>query len=702
MPLTLSEQATDATLPPELAEVLQTAMAQPDLMGESPQEDAEEAMSPEDKKLHDEIFLFPEAKPYLTALRDSFKTEKDISKANRERRKINVDLETERAAKRIKPSDVLVPMRVIDEGIAREKPGLIAYLQQSRRLAVFVDVQAPNTKHDDLEACFTRGMQYQDWIRSWYSIIDGGQLHGWDWLEVLYDATKPLHVGIEHVGHDRLVFPLDCEDIQNCTRIMREYRLSKIQLRTYVKQFGFDKEQTDRLLATEGDSKLEGDTGAKDKTYSIYKLYCKYEGIVYVAWFSFEGGTDNWLKAPMKFYNGVDKQVSVMVDGPMQTVMDEMGNIIQVPGPQVPSLEWQSVDETLYPVVPFFYEETEQKEISSKTGRAFKDKFKQEVMTTGWSAFLNGLNRATWFVLAKDIADGKSASELQGVEIKDGAILPSSAKQFTIAYPDPVILNALQAFDSKIATSSGQMTYAVQSKSSGARTTAREVDSAEKDTNLLSSVNITLFAGTVRKAYNMGWNIVQSQALQDKIDFYGQMVQVPSPMPTIDDQWKFENNHEVIARKYDIRPAGDEDVIRRQELLAKMQAYWPIVQNTPIAMPFLSYMLKIEFAEQGDNWAKILEAGDPMVMVQQLVAVLMSAVKDGVFNIASLPPQAQGQLQMLMQSAQQMIQQRQQQGQQNGQQGIPSSSNTGTTNGNSNNRPQLANSPGDEGANNGS
>lgn len=632
-------------------------------------------LSPEDQKAQDEIFVYKDALTHIREIKRAFLPEVEVTKANRERRRVNIDLAAEREAGRIRKSDVLVPMRVIEEAITREKPGFIAYLQQSRRLAIFIDRLQPNDEHDALEQAFTRGMTYDNWIIAHHKTIDGAQTHGWDWYEVLYDASKPLHCTIEHVGHDRLYFPLDTEDIQNCARILREYKLTKTQLDYFVKQFDFDPAQVQKIIAMKGQGSIDSGM-VKDHTYSVFKQYCKLDGIVYVSWLSFDG-TDDWLKAPDKFYNGVDTQVMAQV--PQSDAMApyplDPSQMVSMPQPPKQELQWKPKDETLYPTVLLPYEETEQKEIQSRKGRVFKDKYKQEVMTTGWSAFLNGMNRATWVIPYKDQQDGKSISEMESIEIADGKAIPMKVGFLSMPYPPPQMIEMLQAFDSKIATAAGQMTYAVQSKTSGARTTATEVESSEKDTNLLASVNLTLFASCLHEVLKRAWIIVQSQALQGLINLYGSYTQTQNPV-TGESDMVFQNDMETIAKDFDIRPAGDVDVIQRQELLDNMMKFWPVVQNTPIAMDFLSQLLRIQFAEKGDVWAQQLQQGDPKILLGEYYKIMSAAIANPQ-ELMQIDPQHKMILQQLLMQTQQMLGTTQQ----------PTNGNTTTQQGNGATRP---------------
>lgn len=611
--------------------------------------------SPEEVKEEAEIFEFNQAKPYLSELERGFGEELTRAIANRERRKVDIDIEKERKEKRIKESDTFIPMRVIDENISREKPAFIAYLQNSRRLAIFSDRRNPQTKHDDLEGAFTRGMQYNNWIINHHKTIDGSQLHGWDWYEVLYDAEKPLHCGIEHVGHDRLEFCLDAEDIQNNMRIARVYKWTRAQLDSAVRNYGFNKDQVDKLKCFQKNNSPSSGT-VKDQVYTVKKGYCKYNGVVYNYWYSLDA-CDDWLSAPTKFYNGVDQQVSVEIPMPPTVMSDPItGAMMTVPQPPQISQEWQPVDEILYPVRLLPYEETEQKEISTRKGRAFKDKFKQEAMTAGVTSYLNALQRSSWFIACKAENDGRSTTELQSFEMKDGAIAPWKFDQLAVPAPDPQTLQALQFLDTKNAQSIGQMTYATQNKSSGARTTAKEIESAQQDTALLSSVNVTLFSAAIRDVYTAAWRIVQSQALQDKIEFFGSVRSIPSdPMnPMSDPIEQFENNHEVIKRDYDIRPAGDTDVIQRQEMIAQMKEYWEIVSGTPVASEFLGELLKLQFGEKGESWAKMLQAGDPKVLLAEYYKIITVIIANPQ-ELATLGPQEMQSIQMLLQQTEQIL-----------------------------------------------
>ena len=121
----------------------------------------------------------------------------------------------------------------------------------------------------------------------------------------------------------------------------------------------------------------------------------------------------------------------------------------------------------------------------------------------------------------------------------------------------------------------------------------------------------------------------------------------------------FKNDLDAIAKEYDIRPAGDVDVIQRQELMAGMMEFWPVVANTPIAMEFLAEMLKIRFAEKGDIWAGQLMQGDVKAMLLQQYAQIIGALLQNPAEAQTIGPAEQQALAQLLQQTQQALTQQQ-------------------------------------------
>ena len=353
---------------------------------------------------------------------------------------IEIDVDAMRKNGVIKTDETILPIRVADQNIRREQPAYVAFFTQSRRSLIFrrqrTDLErAVSTGVEErLEEAFTQGMRYPGWELPIYAATDGAQTHGWDCVEVTYDSTKPLSVALEHVGHDKLLFPTNALDIQFCEFIARGYDVTRQQLLDYVRDFDFDEQQVMRLV--------ESDKGTGYRTtrmYRIWKVMFREDGIIKVAWrcdipqntrnTPVAGGmADNWLKAPMPLYLGRERMVPVQVpQAPvMEQVVDPITNevtVVAIPQPPLTVMQPQALHEVEYPVYLLRYHQTENQQIFSTRGRVFLDKYDQEAQTAIASGFVNKLMRSTnvYGAVNSDPTPGSSAPPKQlGVKLEHG------------------------------------------------------------------------------------------------------------------------------------------------------------------------------------------------------------------------------------------------------------------------------------------
>ena len=150
------------------------------------------------------IIDFSSYRPKLDSLQKDWKKEQDETDRRRRIRKIDVDVELLRQQKKLKADETLIGVRVIDENIRKEQPVFVNYLTQSDRLAIFDCRTQPSLQVKPLEVAFTKGMSYSGMLKNLYKCTDGGMAHGWDAVEVTYNTSKPLHCGVEHIGHGNL------------------------------------------------------------------------------------------------------------------------------------------------------------------------------------------------------------------------------------------------------------------------------------------------------------------------------------------------------------------------------------------------------------------------------------------------------------------------------------------------------------------
>lgn len=571
-------------------------------------------------------------KPRLERLVTEFAPVQSRAATNRTDRFKDINIKALRDKQELRPDQYLLPVRVIESNIRREQPAYINYLKQSRRLLIFKDIMEPLRVTTRLEDEFSRGMTYSGWEIPQFKCIDGSETHGWDAVEVVFDEKKPLHVGLEHVGNDRLIFPVDAINIQDCEIILKMVTVTSKQLKRLVKDFGFDVTEVMKLLNKQTENK-------KEATINIYKKFCKYENTVYVSWFSLQ--CDNWLKAPDKLYLGRNQLETTVVNIPSGQINPLTGESIMT---QQPQQQWVPVNESMYPIFILPYNETEMTKIVSHKGRVFLDKPKQEAKTANLSQFLNGCQRGSMLFPSLKNGYEKTAKEAQSVKFGDSIIPPFPVDYYSPPYPDAVMLSLQQYLDSYDSQEAGQINFAAMNRKDS-RKTATEISAAKEESAQLNSVQLTLFSTFVREVYTFAWEIVKSRAAQEKIVF-------------LVDTQTGTNDIETVNRLYDIRAAGDVDVVKRSELIQQYKEFWPIIQNTPLANIFLGRLIRLVFPDEGDMYAEILAQDDPRILLTQMASVLRQSIDTDEMN--SLDPQAQQNLLMLLQKADMITQQQMQ------------------------------------------
>lgn len=656
------------------------------------------------------------ARPYLLSLVSSWTVETVRTDANRLTRDIDIDIDSLRENGDIEDDECFIPDRIIDQNIQRELPSYINFLKNSRRLAIFNDVLDATFDCQLLEDAFTKVMTYKGWIRPWYKLLDGSMSHGWASFELVYDESKPGNVGIEYIAHEDLMFAHDSKDIQASVCVLRRYRPTPLLLRTWCAKFGFDIDQVNNII-----EKFK-EKGNQDKTIEVYKRFYKFNGCVYVSWFTIEGNCTDWLKKPTKLYCGIDEfqqqvqmvnqSVSVGIDANRQPIIQ---NVLT---PQT-SYSWQQKEVENYPVFINYYRETEKPLLFDHIGRCFLDKDKQEMNTAVLTSFCNGCTRAMKIYASPEednIQDGKPAKQLANIKWSNGGIFDKPMAFWHMPYPDPMILKALQYFDVANSQDVGQTDFAATNREDS-RKTATEIKAASQQSQLLDSVDLTLFSEFCREVLSFAWLIVRSQALQGKIKFLqiskldaipveatvgldqnqqtGAIPQPPQQMGAlpmngmqpqqapaqvnpqlqqqsmqqkmmqgivnseqsyIQEMTGYTNDIDTLVRTYDIRAAGDVDVIQKAEMVQNMMQDWPVYSQTPLAGRFLADLTKLKYPMNGDVYTDILVQGNPKNQIIQSLGIIVQQMVKEPDVARTLTPQMTQQLQQIEEQAKQALQ----------------------------------------------
>jgi hypothetical protein len=518
-----------------------------------------------------DLTKYEDAATPIQGLLNVIGTLESTASENRNSRKLNIDIDAERSGGHLDEDEFLVPAHIIDTNIRREQSKYVAYVTGSRRSAIFTSITEPTAATGELERDFTDKTRYSGWQVPLFKIIDGMQLHGYSVAEVQFDEDMPGHFAIEAVNYEDFGFPEDTRDIQACEMLVHRHYFTAIQLLDMVEVDDFNEDIVDRLVDDHGQAP------EVESLYQVEKVLFKHDNKVHVAW-SCNAKCDDWLRDPRPLYLG-----------------RRDGETLQ--------------DETQYPYVVFPYNIQEDSAVQNATGRAFADRTTQETITSLMSSFVTAHRRAANFYFAKDNEDPNNTNVQTSVRFQNGALIDANIKQFQLKPPDTSMISAIQSLMSQNAQEQSQINYAAMNRQDS-RKTATEIQAASNEAQMLSSTQVSLFSIALKDVYEWCWRIYQSRVIAGVI----------RPSASLD----MYLNHE-----FNIKPAGDVDVIERQEKSQKMMQAWGVVSQTALAPVFLQNMMRLMFPDEGESYAEMLQTGNEKdQLLQQLMQIINSLIID--------------------------------------------------------------------------
>ena len=489
----------------------------------------------------------------------------------RQQRRLNIDLDLERRDGYLSPDEIYIPTHIIDTNIRREQAKYVSYIVNSRRTAVFSSSTDPAFNTGPLERDFTERSRYDGWQVPLFRTIDCMQLHGYCVAEVQFDDTKPGHFAIESVNYEDIAFPDDTRDIQACGLLVHRHYFTREQLLDMVKTREFSKEQVESLVGEPVDEQTES-------LFKVEKVMFRDNGIVQVGW-SCVAKSNDWLRKPRPLFLGK---------------RDAEGEIY----------------ESEYPYVVFHYMIAEDMTIKNCVGRAFLDKHIQEAVSSMMSSFVTAHRRASNFYFAKDADDPNQSNEQTNVQFVPGALIDSNIKQFQLSPPNSSMLSAIQTMISQNSQEQSQMNYAAMNRQDS-RKTATEINTATAEAQMLSATQVALFSIAIKRIYEKCFEIYSSRVLDGLIE------------PTI--SLSYFTDH-----KYNMKPAGDSDVVERQEKAGKMLQVWPVIQqNSALAVDYMKDMLSMLFPDEAPKYLqKLQEDTSRTQLIQQMMTIIQSLIID--------------------------------------------------------------------------
>jgi hypothetical protein len=206
--------------------------------------------------------------------------------------------------------------------------------------------------------------------------------------------------------------------------------------------------------------------------------------------------------------------------------------------------------------------------------------------------------------------------------LEHGSIYSGKLNFFHTDYPDPNLLRAADNLNVRKSQEMGQTASAVINRDD-ARKTAEELKQAKDDTSKLGTIPILFFSGFMREVLTIAWYIVQSQAVQNQVLLVPIVIQAPTGEQTF-------NDPSIIGQTYDIKPAGDSDVVRRAEKLERRFMLVPLIQPTSAYPTFLMDLITELLPEDAEKYNSILRQGmeSQMQTMLALAQMLQEATTD--------------------------------------------------------------------------
>lgn len=562
-----------------------------------------------------DFMVFKDAQDHIKKLVSMMDDQEKTLKNNRELRYADIDIESERKSNRIAPDEIYVPQHLIDTNIRREQAIYVSYVTQAPRTVILSNIDQPTLPSGVLERDFTNKTRYEGWQFPIYRTIDGMQQNGYAIVELIADQTKPGHLALQNVGFGDFGYSLDSKNIQDCEMVVRRYYFTKTKLLalTNSQTFAFSKEQVSKVV-TYKDS--EAADYKEQSLFKVEKVMFRKDGVVQVAW-TRSDLCDDWIRKPR----------------PLSLGRKEQNPITGV---------WEDATEVNYPFYLIPYLICENTTVKYYRGRAYLDQDFQEAISSLMSSCVTAHRRASYLMFGNDGEFDPNADVVEQANIvcKSGAIIKAKVKQFSLNPPDPSMLSAIQALANVNAQENSQINYAAMNRQDS-RKTAREIDAVTQSSQQLSTVQISLFSFALKTIYSDFFAIVRSRVLSGAI-------KVSQELMTL------------YSFNYDIRPAGDIDVVERQQKVQAMMTAWPVISATPAAQIFLKKLLELQFPEDAAQYNELFQQDNTK---NQVLGAALHVLQALVADPSALSPQEQQnvpQLQQLIQQITQVLQPQQQ------------------------------------------
>lgn len=521
--------------------------------------------------------------------------------AARRLRYADVAVEQERATGRLQPDELYIPQHIIDTNIRREQSAYVQYITQSPRAVVTQD-RLDDSNLALLDKDLTYRLRFDGWQLPMFSNIDAFQSMGYSVMEVVQDLSNPGNVGYESFPFGDFAFTTDTKDVQSVEFTARQYFYTKTRLIELCgdpanpKDSDWNRTQVDAIISKEPDNTTVENAGdRRDRSlYRVFKNMFKVSGTTMVGWSAPDTCSD-WVRKPRPLFLGRRKEKP-----PVPGVMGKLGGMIGAVKQAISGvMDSAESYENTYPYIIFPYLISENDTISELKGRVFLDQDLQEAVSSLLSSTCTQARRAAGLYASRDTTDPNDDFMMQkNVFLKSGCVVNAKLNFFKLDGPDPGMFSAIQALISSNQNETSQVNFAAMNRKDS-RKTAKEISVSERQEQILSTVQVVLFSIALTQLYRLMVDIIKSRV---------QFGLITNMSPQV---------KEMYAKDFVVKPSGDSDVIEKQQLLEKMRNDWPVVQNTPLAVPFFLNYLKLAYPDDSVQYEQIINQNQQQQQSQQ-------------------------------------------------------------------------------------
>jgi len=363
------------------------------------------------------------------------------------------------------PQDRMIPYRLINSTIAREKPTYQQYMTSPTRVALFNDLIDPGKNCVAMENFFTQVFRYPGAIQQFMKCVDSAQLHGLGFIEIRYDITKPGTFAFVTHAYDDVLYPrISSLNDAYAVGIREYYTYTKIK-----KLKGIDETKKDRLLKL-----LENE----DKLLPITKIFFNHDDGYYVV--HWDDTSKDFLDSPQKFDNGF-------------------------PG-----------SELELPIFNLIYDQDDEKLLDEKRGRAYYDEAAQRAATVMISSVTEKWFKSSAVYGSLD-EQGKLGSEAKTLELKiePDTIINKPVVFFSTPEPSNAAFGAINSIETTHTSQIGQINFAANNRQDS-RKTATELNAAASLSSMLSAVPISVFSDFLTLVINYSFKILVASVALDQ------------------------------------------------------------------------------------------------------------------------------------------------------------------------------------------